>query len=340
MALLPGFVTLLCVLRNEIAILPTFFDHYRSIGIRQFILIDNGSTDGSTEFLKAQKDAIVFFTTDVFQEHNQGIDFQNEALRVLDYKGWILVVDADEFLVYEGMETADVQQLAVRMGDYNTVNSIMIDVYPDSDPLNYDIRNFKSIFSGFWFDTDYVFRRWPMPFWRPHTSWFSLQIVGGPRFRILKSLKYAIRFGAYYNVAVNQVDRFINLVPSAMMPLLAKVWPCDVPSLQKSPLSLVGENFRILNSHSNSNHNFANFNVGVIHIKFCAELKKRFEMAERENNYYRRSLHYIQLKQAMAKFAGKSLVYKGSRELKSSQDLVDAGLIGSTAAKVWVGQAS
>jgi len=40
-------VILICVVRNERVRLPYFFRYYRRLGITHFIIIDNGSVDGT-----------------------------------------------------------------------------------------------------------------------------------------------------------------------------------------------------------------------------------------------------------------------------------------------------
>ena len=42
--------------RNERLRLPAFLNHYRSLGVDEFLVIDNDSSDGSTEYLAAQAD--------------------------------------------------------------------------------------------------------------------------------------------------------------------------------------------------------------------------------------------------------------------------------------------
>ena len=105
--------------------------------------------------------------------------------------------------------------------------------------------------------------------------------------------------------------------------------------MQKRPLNLVKDNFRIFNNHSNSNMNVAPFVVALVHIKFCSDLKKRFKMVSVEQNHYRRGLHYFQLSYALRRLAGRSLIYDGSIKLQSSDDLLRAGLIGKVPASIW-----
>ncbi len=43
-------------LRDERVRLPWFLHYYRAMGVRHFLMVDNASTDGSTEYLRNQPD--------------------------------------------------------------------------------------------------------------------------------------------------------------------------------------------------------------------------------------------------------------------------------------------
>lgn len=44
--------------RNESLRLPAFLRHYRNLGVNRFFIVDNESTDGSTEYLVTQPDVL------------------------------------------------------------------------------------------------------------------------------------------------------------------------------------------------------------------------------------------------------------------------------------------
>jgi hypothetical protein len=48
--------TLFAVMRNEMYFLPAFLAHYRGLGVQQFIIVDDASDDGTTQYLAAQPD--------------------------------------------------------------------------------------------------------------------------------------------------------------------------------------------------------------------------------------------------------------------------------------------
>src|SRR6056297_4203058 len=54
---------LVSIVKNERFFLSAFLDHYRKIGVQQFIMVENGSDDGSLELLCAQPDVVVYQTS-------------------------------------------------------------------------------------------------------------------------------------------------------------------------------------------------------------------------------------------------------------------------------------
>lgn len=107
--LLPGApppVVVFCQLRNERPVLPAFFRHYRGLGVTRFVMIDNGSQDGSLEWLLAQPDVELYRTPAPFRRAEAGNAWTNPLIARPDYARTLcLRVDADEHLVYPHCET-------------------------------------------------------------------------------------------------------------------------------------------------------------------------------------------------------------------------------------------
>lgn len=61
-----GF-TLLSLLKNELYFLPAFLSHYRRLGVQRFVFLNDGSDDGSVEYLLDQPDTIL-----VESDHSYG----------------------------------------------------------------------------------------------------------------------------------------------------------------------------------------------------------------------------------------------------------------------------
>ena len=92
-------VVLITVIRNEVDILPAFLDHYSSLGICKFIVIDHDSTDGSQELFAGRDGTAVYHTTESYRDSIAGINWVNRLAAERCTNHWVLVVDADEFLI-------------------------------------------------------------------------------------------------------------------------------------------------------------------------------------------------------------------------------------------------
>lgn len=92
-------VWLAAVFKNESHILNEWIQHYRSFGVQRFILIDNGSTDKPLKKLDPHiKNGIVKYIYDQ-SLHDQIGKYNKHVLPLIRHiKGWIIVVDLDEFM--------------------------------------------------------------------------------------------------------------------------------------------------------------------------------------------------------------------------------------------------
>jgi hypothetical protein len=96
-------VAVITVLRNEMFLLPQFLAHYRRLGVESFLIADNGSDDGSAEYLAAQPDVVLFSAATPFREAMQGTEWKIALMAQLRPGRWSLVADTDELLTGAGL---------------------------------------------------------------------------------------------------------------------------------------------------------------------------------------------------------------------------------------------
>lgn len=324
--------------KDEIALLPHFLGHHRRLGVRTFFFVDNGSADGSLEFLLQQPDCHVFSTSDSFRAARYGMDWVTEIATDHCMGKWFLFADCDELLVYRNCETVPLADFAASLGarSFDAVAAAMIDMYPDGDFLGASLRPGRDIFEVFPnFDADYVFRPWPRRPWDAKPQQFQLQVLGGPRTRLLSDLAREARRGAFHYTLCNQIDRIVDRVPLSFVPVLARVWPKEMPAQHKVPLNFVQPGFAFSTNHSSSNAALADETAALLHLKLCDELRRKVSEAALKADHYRRGLSYEQLRQALAAWRSPSLRYPGTRRFSSSRDLEAVGLIGPLVARLW-----
>src|SRR5580658_4834409 len=83
------------VVRNETLRLASVLDHCRRLGVERFLIVDNGSDDGTLELLLGQPDVHVFSSADSFGVNSMCMAWVNEILDAFADDRWVLVVDAD-----------------------------------------------------------------------------------------------------------------------------------------------------------------------------------------------------------------------------------------------------
>lgn len=247
---------LICVLKDELVLLPDFFRHYREAGIDDFVLIDNGSSDGTLEYLKDQSDTTVYSVRRPFVwQRKQG--WIMRAIRMASRDGerkWFLYVDADEHVVFHGVGHYSFEDLVVTMesiGMYR-VRGMLIDMYPEG-PL--------------------------------------LESAYQPPERLLDSYPYFDAAG-YAEARFNEV---ISRKGGPRQRAFGHVRSTFRPELTKYPLFrlLTGDVFANPHHIWPYERNFLSpCYLGILHFKFLPGMLDRIKMAVSQKSYFDNSLEY------------------------------------------------
>ena len=119
-------------IRNEAARLPWFLAHYRAMGINHFLIVDNGSDDGTVELLAAEPDVSLWSTGKSYRLSRFGLDWVSWLLFRYGHGHWCLTVDADELLIYPYHDTRPLPALTEWL-DYSGIRvfpAMMLELYP------------------------------------------------------------------------------------------------------------------------------------------------------------------------------------------------------------------
>lgn len=132
-----GEVTLVAVVRNEERMLPALFTHYRSLGVKAFHIIDNGSVDRTAAIVLEQENATLWYTEAGFRAAACGCMWMGAIVRRYGLGTWVLHVDADEFMVYPGMERHDINAFvaALERRGQSRCSAPMLEMYADDRQL-------------------------------------------------------------------------------------------------------------------------------------------------------------------------------------------------------------
>jgi len=178
-AIRPDDVLVFMTQRDERIRLPWFFDYYRSMGVNHFLVVDNGSTDGATEWLSAQPDVSLWTTTASYKAARFGMDWINWLLFRHGRGHWCLTVDPDEFLVYPHCDTRPLRALTdwLDASGLRSFSAMLIDTYPKGQIAAQPYAEGQDPFEiAAWFDpANYMIHK--------NAEYGNLWIQGGPRAR-------------------------------------------------------------------------------------------------------------------------------------------------------------
>jgi Glycosyl transferase family 2 len=174
--------------RDESLRLPQTLHYYRKLGVARFFITDNGSVDGTLEFLLDQSDCHVFLTRNSYAEARYGLEWQQALLDQYGVDHWCLVVDADEWFVYPGCENLSLAKFAayLQQRDAQGVFAFLLDMYGDVAVAETVSQPQHSLLDACrYFDRDYL---WDFGFripGLPRRRFPPYKVVGGPRWRLL-----------------------------------------------------------------------------------------------------------------------------------------------------------
>jgi hypothetical protein len=169
------------VMRNESLLLPHFLEHYRRLGVGGFLIADNCSDDGGREYLLEQPDVALFSVDTEYRYSHYGVAWQQALLGNFCLNRWVVLADADEFLVYPRCEERPLGDFLaeVSAGGVDAVRIGMIDMYPYDDLDEADFTRHDPFQAAGWFDAR------PLIPWRLGSGYYSnaTQFVSALRHR-------------------------------------------------------------------------------------------------------------------------------------------------------------
>jgi hypothetical protein len=319
----PGAVRVFARLRNEAGRLPHFLEYYRHLGVDHFFLIDNESTDETTELLIVQPDVTLYHALGSYRSARGGLDWLNPLLDCYGTGAWCLTVDADELLFYPGIEHRRLPDLcrALEREGAQAVACTMLDMYAEGLVHENPYEPGTAFLAACpWFD--------PAPYWHAVTR------ADCPPHEIYGGVRQRVFFPHWHDptLAVRLSERFFNLVNRSAL-VHRQTWLqarrlARPPNLTKVPLVRWQRGCRYLAStHKISEVTLSAGSAVLLHFKFLGEFRKKAALEVRRGEYFDGAREYRTYQTMMDQDPHLTLWHPGSVYLEGSSQLVELGLM-------------
>lgn len=290
-------LVILCLVRNGRPYVRAFVDHYLAFGAKHIFFLDNGSTDGTVEFLQDRENVTVLQTKLPFKEYQMSM--KQYLFERFGQGRWALFADIDELFDYPYSETVDLGSFLryLTRRSYTAVAAQMLDMFPErpisdvaaaveDEPLKdvnelYDLSNVST-----------------------HYYW-DFPIVCGTGNVLANDEIKVLRKGI-------QASLFGGIPPLTKHPLVfsdGKVKPMDG------------------SSHAVSHAHVADITCVLFHYKFLDSLYEQIRRAVREENYMKDSRKHKKRLEVLEQNGTLHIKRDTSRKLDSVDELVENGFL-------------
>src|SRR5215211_1917211 len=123
--------------RNSRPYVQSFIEHYRFLGAKHMVFLDNGSTDGTVAALKGYDNVTVLRTMLPYRTHN--VAMKQYLIERFGRQRWSLLVDIDELFDYPFSDVVGLKALLryLSSNGYTAMVAHMLDMFP-AEPLSRD----------------------------------------------------------------------------------------------------------------------------------------------------------------------------------------------------------
>jgi hypothetical protein len=315
---------LYAIVRDELFFMPAFFDHYRKLGIKQFVILDDGSVDGTLQFLCDQPDCVVLRSEWGFGKRMDVVDpggsvwrgtrwgtvLKNIIPRTFLQDKYALYVDADEFLILpEKVPDAGAAFAILAEHNVDCVAANLIEFYPKSVSDiegQFHPRTFADLTERYcWFDG------------RPLTS------INDGEFPLKLETSASHRLFRQYGVQPSDPLAWLGLrIFETADQRRKRKWARS--STYKTPIIRWREGVWLKSSHLTNVPPTSMAILGLAHFKFSHDAYNKIDRAVRWRSHHSKGFryqYYGQLLQNMKKRNGMflsdhSTAYQGSAQLE------------------------
>ncbi len=142
-------IILICFYNNFENFANKWINHYINIGIKNFVLVDNNSTDNSTEILKKYQEIVNISFWKIDEQYNcyKMCGWKQQIFEYYGIGNKYLTVDSDELFIYEGYKSKKLEDF-INTKKINYIKSLMLDVYSSKRLFEGNIEDFNFVDKG------------------------------------------------------------------------------------------------------------------------------------------------------------------------------------------------
>lgn len=312
------------VVRDEAFYIRSFLDHHRGIGIEQFLIVDDRSSDGTRELLAAQPDVVVLDSPHRYGEvialHGPGgerrlragIAFKTLVPQRYLRGRYAACLDADEYLVLpQGVATFGALVEILGRNDVSSVPASLVDFFPATVAameLPCEFPTAETMLAAHpWFD--------------------AVPLVGlTSADAALVKLNENASARLFRKHGVKAVPERMRAAPRWLNRLMPYKYP--VTTVSKMPIVRWDPHVEYLDSHRTNVPPSDKVLVGLAHLKFTYDLARRVAYALESKAYVRGSRKYQWYEELLDSMRKRDPSFLGprSRQYRTPADFAAAKL--------------
>jgi glycosyltransferase involved in cell wall biosynthesis len=323
---------------NEALRFPYFLQHYREIGVRHFIVVDNNSNDGSDTFLEKQDDVSVVSTKKSYRDYKSTWR-QLLCERYLDDR-WVIFPDVDELFVYPGWPERRIDDLLSYLDEnrYGALFCPMVDMYPGGPLKNLGYKSGDSFLEHCPFFDATGYRHNPLK--GSHRKRYkspSRHVFGGTRERLFHqnakrplNLLDKVLLSTWFSVGAKAPESAVGRSSDHFLFKLIKNALPDTSAVQ-SKIPLIRWNCEY--KFSGGVHGIDKWikiapDWGtLLHFKYLEDFQRKVTEAINRKQHTDNAAHYLDYDAQMDRLINKGMLYQGSNRFSGASNLLECKLM-------------
>ncbi|MEO1328134.1 MAG: glycosyltransferase family 2 protein [Pseudomonadota bacterium] len=333
----PPKLTAVVLAYNEGLRLPYFLEHHRRIGVERFIIVDNGSTDGSPELMAAAPDILRLESLKPYKQYKS--IWREVIADALLADSWACFPDVDELLIYPGWPGRSLLWFCDGLSrrGYDALFTSMVDMYPQSAlGLEPYVPGASFIEYAPLFDVgNYRLSHRRADLERAPTPPMSLQ--GGPRERLFLDPRrrppnaveawIARRFlSPTQPLEKTAIGRWKR---QAALRLVKSTLPKHPPAMGKVPLVKWRPGTEFLGGvhYLSPRYDLAPDWGALLHFKYFDDFFEKAEILAERGQHSNNAHRYKTYRDSRSTLEGATLSFEGTRRFTGVRDLTETGLM-------------